>query len=275
MSTLIFLAKTALALVAAGYIGACGLLYAFQARFLFPGAFMPLPPGIEAHAHAQGLEPVTVRTSDSVALHVFHRAPQPGRPVILLFHGNASYPEDYGFLYQGWTAAGHGIVAPVARGYPRSEGRAEGPAMLSDALAIRDWITATYPGHPVFLFGQSLGTAPAVHVAAHRNVAGVILVSPFISMLSLVDEKMPWIPARLLLASPFRNDLEIGAVKAPILIFHGDGDTLIPVEHGRSLAALARSPVTFEAIPGAGHAEGLFEAPMIERIADFLERTAS
>ena len=90
-----------------------------------------------------------------------HRAPAPGKPIVLIFHGNASYPEDYGFLTTDWTAAGYGIVAPVARGYPRSTGAAEGKAMLVDAVVIRDWIGKTYPGHAVFVFGQSLGTGPA------------------------------------------------------------------------------------------------------------------
>ena len=34
--------------------------------------------------------------------------------------------------------------------------------MLVDAVVIRDWIGKTYPGHAVFVFGQSLGTGPAV-----------------------------------------------------------------------------------------------------------------
>ena len=114
-----------------------------------------------------------------------------------------------------------------------------------------------------------------MHVAAHRETAGVILISPFTSMLSLVAERVPWIPARLLLASPFRSDLDIALVKAPILIFHGDQDTLIPIEQGRALAALAKVPVAFETVAGAGHAEGLFRVPMIDRIASFLSGYSS
>lgn len=275
MSTVFFLAKAALALAVAGYLGVCALLYIFQARFLFPGAFMPLPHGIEAEGRARGLQSFHLTTADGESIYLLHRSPQPGRPVVLVFHGNASYPEDYGFLYEGWTAAGLGIVAPVARGYPRSSGAPKGEDMLADALAIRDWIGKTYPGHPVFVFGQSLGTGKAVHVAAHREVAGTILVSPFTSMLALVSERMPWIPARLMLASPFRSDLDIGHVKAPILILHGEQDTLIPIEHGRALAALAKAPVTFEAVAGAGHAEGLFTAPMIDQIGSFLISNSS
>lgn len=266
--------KVAVALAISGYVCVCALLYVFQARLLFPGAFMPLPAGIEAEGHKLGQKHATLKTADGETLYLLHHAPEPGHPVILVFHGNASYPEDYVFLYSDWIVSGHGVVAPVARGYPRSSGTADGEAMLADALAIRDWIGRTYPDSPVVVLGQSLGTGQAVHVAAHRDVAGVILVSPFTSMLSLVAEKMPWIPARLLLASPFRSDLDIGLVKAPILIFHGDNDTLIPITHGRALAALAKTPVTFETIAGAGHAQGLFSPAMIDEIASFIAKAS-
>jgi fermentation-respiration switch protein FrsA (DUF1100 family) len=272
LSTVPFFAKAAVIFAVACYFGACGLLYVLQARLLFPGAFMPLPQGIESRARGLGLESTDLKTADGISIRLLHRAPAPGQPIVLVFHGNASYPEDYGFLYAGWIVSGHGIVAPVARGYPRSSGTAQGEEMLGDALAIRAWIATAYPDHDVYVFGQSLGTGPAVHVAARSDVAGAILVSPFLSMLSLVQEKMPWLPARLLLSSPFRSDLDIGGVNAPILIFHGDADTLIPIGHGRTLAALAKAPVTFETIAGAGHAQGLFDPGMIDLIDSFLAK---
>jgi alpha-beta hydrolase superfamily lysophospholipase len=275
LSTVFFLAKAAAVLAVALYLAACTLLYLVQARLLFPGAFMPLPPGIEAEGAALGLQTFNLGTTGGESIHLLHWAQAPARPIVLVFHGNASYPEDYGFLYGDWIAAGYGVVAPVARGYPRSSDAPDGEGMLADALAVRDWIARTYPGHPVFVFGQSLGTGQAVHVAAHRDVAGVILISPFQSMLSLAAEKMPWIPMRLLLASPFRSDLDVPRVKAPILIFHGDQDTLIPIGHGRALASLAKAPVEFEVVWGAGHAAGLFGLPMIDRIAIFLSQNSS
>lgn len=271
ISMLLSFAKAILAVAVALYLIACGLLYVFQGRFLFPGAYMPLPDGIESYGRRMGFEPVDIKAADGTALHLLNRAPQPGKAVILVFHGNASYPESYGFLYADWMAGGHGIVAPVARGYPRSPGAIDGEIMLADALAIRDWIAATYPDNPVIVFGQSLGTGPAVHVAARRDVAGLILVSPFLSMLALVGEKLPWLPARLLLASPFRSDLEIGKVTAPIAIFHGDQDTLIPPAHGEALAKLAKSDVAFHLVPGAGHNDGLFSRNVIVGLESFID----
>jgi alpha-beta hydrolase superfamily lysophospholipase len=206
---------------------------------------------------------------------MLQRGPQPGKPVVITFHGNGSYPESYGFLYAGWISQGYGVVAPAARGYPRSSGAADGEMMLADGLDVYDWVVKTYPGQPVIVFGQSLGTSPALHVAAHRKVAGAVLVSPFKSMLSLVQEKIPYLPISLLLKSPFRSDLDIGAVTAPIIIFHGDRDTLVPIASAKALVALTKTAVAFEVITGAGHNDGLFSPGMVDKIADFIEATSN
>jgi predicted acyl esterase len=188
----LFVTMLKLLAVAAGliYLAASFYLYANQGRFLFPGAYDSLPAHVEDFSANYGTQSVEITTSDGIKIFAFASPPQPGKPIVILFHGNASYPESYGFLYVGWMAGGYGIVAPAARGYPRSSGEADGEKMLADALEIFDWARRTYPDHPIVTFGQSLGTAPAIHVAANRPVAGVVLVSPFKSMLSLVRSKL-------------------------------------------------------------------------------------
>jgi alpha-beta hydrolase superfamily lysophospholipase len=271
MSVIYLLVKIAAGLAVAAYLAICLLLYANQARFLFPGAYMPLPPELDGFASRAGLETLKIKAGDGAELFLLKHASLPGKPIVITFHGNGSYPESYGFLYAGWISQGYGVIAPAARGYPRSSGAADGEMMQADALSIYDWVAKTYPGHPVIVFGQSLGTSPAIHVAAKREVAGAVLVSPFHSMLSLVQEKIPYLPISLLLKSPFRTDLDIGAVTAPVIVFHGDRDTLVPIASARALVALAKAEVTFEAIAGAGHNEGLFSPDMVDGIAGFIE----
>jgi len=55
------------------------------------------------------------------------------------------------------------------------------PLSAADAAAIHDAIArrTDIDAQRIVLFGRSLGTAVAVHLAAQRPVAGVILVSPF------------------------------------------------------------------------------------------------
>lgn len=271
MSVIYLLAKIAAGLAVTVYLAIGVLLYVNQARFLFPGAYMAFPPELDGFATAAGLETLKIRAGDGIELFLLQHAPLPSKPVVITFHGNGSYPESYSFLYDRWISSGYGLVAAAARGYPRSGGAADGEMMLADALSVHDWAKKTYPGHPIIVFGQSLGTSPAIHVAAKRMVAGVVLVSPFKSMLSLVQEKIPYLPISLLLKSPFRTDLDIGAVTAPIIIFHGDRDTLVPIASAKALVALATTDVAFEVIAGAGHNDGLFSRDMLDRIAAFIE----
>ncbi|MDB5550070.1 MAG: hypothetical protein JWL86_54 [Rhizobium sp.] len=271
MSVIYLLVKIAAGLAVAAYLVIGLLLYINQARFLFPGAYMPFPSELGGFASVSGLEALKIKAGDGTELFLLQRAPLPDKPIIIAFHGNGSYPESYGFLYAGWISQGYGVIAPAARGYPRSGGAADGEMMQTDALDIYDWLAKTYPGHPVIVFGQSLGTSPAIHVAAQREVAGAVLVSPFKSMLSLVQEKIPYLPISLLLKSPFRTDLDIGAVTAPIIIFHGDRDTLVPVASARALVALAGTNVAFEVIARAGHNDGLFSPDMVDNISGFIE----
>lgn len=266
LTTLKFLA------VAAGilYLAASIYLYANQGNFLFPGAYSPLPSEAKDFGANYGMQSVEITTADGIKIFALEKPPLAGKPIVVLFHGNASYPESYGFLYVGWMADGYGIVAPAARGYPRSTGKAEGEKMLADSLEIFDWARKTYPNHPIVVFGQSLGTAAAVHVAANRPVASVVLVSPFKSMLSLVRSKFPYFPISALLSSPFRSDLDMPRITAPILVFHGERDELVPISSARELVDLAKAPVTFDEVKGAGHASGLFDTDMIDRIERFI-----
>ncbi|CAN7376475.1 alpha/beta hydrolase [Rhizobium sp. LjRoot254] len=275
MSVIYLLVKITAGLAVVAYLAIGLLLYVNQARFLFPGAYMPFPTELDGFASAAGLETRKITASDGAELFLLLHAPQPGKPIVITFHGNGSYPESYSFLYAGWIASGYGVVAPAARGYPRSSGTADGEMMQQDALAVHDWAVNAYPGHNVIVFGQSLGTSPAIRIAARRKVAGAVLVSPFKSMLSLVQEKMPYLPISLLLKSPFRTDLDIGAVTVPIIVFHGDRDTLVPIASAKDLAAVAKTDVRFEVIAGAGHNDGLFSPDMVERIAEFIEATSN
>ena len=71
--------------------------------------------------------------------------------------------EMWGVNYSGYGgSAGHATLANVAR----------------SALAAYDALAVRARGRPIIVVGNSLGTAAALHVAAHRKVAGVVLQNP-------------------------------------------------------------------------------------------------
>jgi len=101
-------------------------------------------------------------------------------------------------------------------------------AAMSFALEVLKW-----PCDGIKLFGRSLGTGPAVALAAQHLVAGVILVSPFTSIRSLFRSQVG--PLADLVEDRFPNEKLVSQIRTSTLIIHGQQDTLIPPEHGRRL----------------------------------------
>jgi fermentation-respiration switch protein FrsA (DUF1100 family) len=81
----------------------------------------------------------------------------------------------------------------------------------------------------------------------------VSVEAPFTSAVDVGAQHYWFIPVRLLMKDQFRSDLRIGKVRAPVLVVHGQNDTVVPISLGERLYGLARMPKRFVRIPGAGH----------------------
>jgi uncharacterized protein len=81
----------------------------------------------------------------------------------------------------------------------------------------------------------------------------VVLDAPYTSIADLAAAMYRWLPARVLLRHHFDSLSRLPAVRAPLLVIHGEADDLIPPEHGRRVAAAAGGPVELVLLPGVGH----------------------
>lgn len=118
---------------------------------------------------------VEVWTARSAAAH------QRGQPdvYVLRFYGNADRADR-------WVAAeaemwNERAVEVWGMNYP-GFGGSTGPARLARlgpaALTAFDQLQKTAGDRPIIVFGASLGTTTALHIAAHRKIAGLILHNP-------------------------------------------------------------------------------------------------
>ena len=90
-------------------------------------------------------------------------------------------------------------------------------------------------------------------LAAQQPVGGLVLEAPFTSAVDIAAAVYPFVPVRLLMWDQFRSDRHIGAVKAPVLILHGERDRVVPISYGERLFALAREPKKFVRFPQGRH----------------------
>lgn len=130
---------------------------------------------------------------------------------------------------------------------------------MIDGIAAFDWLAAR-SGNEIVVLGQSLGSGVAVDTAGQRPAVAVILVSAYLSVLSLAQTYYPFFPVALLTKDPFRSDLKIAGVRQPKLFIHGRHDTIIPLSSGEALYQIAPEPKQM-LIYDAGHND-LWDARM-------------
>ncbi len=240
-------------LVALLYFGQRGIMY-FPDTTRRPPASVGLPQA----------EEVELKTSDGERLVAWHVAPRAGKPIVLYFQGNGGGLDLRAHRFAALVSDGLGLLAMNYRGYGGSSGRPSEEGLLRDAAAAHDFAAARYGADRIVLWGESLGTGVAVALAAERPVARVLLESPFTSAAAIAASVYWFVPVRVLMHDQFHSDRRIANVTAPVLVLHGERDTVVPIRFGEQLYALVRAPKQFVRLPAAGHndhdAHGALEA---------------
>src|SRR5262249_35641360 len=103
------------------------------------------------------------------------------------------------------------------------------------------------------IYGESIGTGVAVQMATEYPAAALVLQSPYTSMDALANLNYPWLPTSLLLRDHFNSLSKIGRVHAPLLLFHGEKDHVVPIRFGQTLFEKAAEPKEAVYFPETGH----------------------
>ena len=107
----------------------------------------------------------------------------------------------------------------------------------------------------IVLFSESLGTAVAFALAAEREIGALILDAPFTSAADVGAAAYPFAPVRWVMKDSLHSDERIARVSVPLLVLHGERDTMIPIAFGERLFALAREPKRMVRFPDGGHVD--------------------
>ncbi len=160
------------------------------------------------------------------------------------------------------------------RGYGLSEGRPGETDLVTDALWVLDTITARLGVVPqqVVLMGRSLGTGVAVQVAAQRTVAGLILVTPFDSLVSVARKHYPFLPVGRLLRHRFDSLSLASRQTQPALMLMAAADNIIPTPCSQRLVDAWGGEVTAVTLPAAGHNDIHLSSPYWAAIDTFLHK---
>lgn len=220
----------------------------FNARLFFPRAETRTPP-------PDAIDLVVDVPGARLDLR-WHRR-QGSSWTVLLFHGNGEVVADYDFAALDFARVGAELAVVDYRGYGGSSGTPSLRAALDDAPLVLARLLSEGP-KPLVVMGRSLGSACAAELYARSPAAvrGFIWESGIADLAGLVRRRGVAVPERF---TP--DDVErfepVGKLRRgslPLLVLHGQQDTIIPVaEAQRAFDAAGASSKELVTIAGAGH----------------------
>jgi fermentation-respiration switch protein FrsA (DUF1100 family) len=196
------------------------------------------------------------RTEDGENLVVWAGTGEPGRPTVLYLLGNAGTLAGRAVRYRTFLDQGYGVVAFAYRGSSGSTGTPTEAALTADAQAVVAALPQFLGRDPdqLILYGESLGSALAIKLAAGGTGDGLILQSPFTSIRDIVRAQYPQEDVAHLFREVWDSRARIADVRQPLLVLHGTTDRLVPFAQGEAILTEAGSrEKRLVALEGVGH----------------------
>ena len=229
-----------LILILLGYLIITFALYFFQRNLLY----YPAINNYSGEKLNVSVEKVKIKTEDNIELlSWYHKKNSGDYKTILFLHGNAGTLENRIYKINHLKNMNVNFLIIAWRGFSGNKGKPTEKGLYEDARSALRWLkNKGVKEESIIIYGESLGTGVATEIAQNKNFAGVILETPFTSMVSAGKSKYPFFPVSFLLKDKYESDKKIKNIKSPILIMHGEVDKLVPFWMGKKLYNLANEP---------------------------------
>jgi len=222
------------------YFMVAGLLYLMQDKLLYS------PSDVVAHDYTEKL-------IESEGLNLKVVVLNEGKEKALLYFGGnsesvLSLAEKRAENFSDYT-----VYLVNYRGYGGNSGKPSKEALYADALVAYDTFKKEHT--EIFLMGRSLGSGVASYVASQREVKKLVLITPFDTLVNVVQAKYPMYPIKWILKDKYDNVENLSkAKKTEVLVVIAKGDKVIPNENSMALIeSLGKENVQVEVIKGQSH----------------------
>lgn len=225
-------------------------------------AFFPIR-GVQETPAAAGVayEDVAIETEDGETLHGWWIAHEEPRGQVIFWHGNGGNLSLWLPPVIELHRRGFSVLTVDYRGYGASTGRPSEAGVYRDADAtVREFTRRLrQPGSPVIYWGRSLGSPAAAYSIAAYVPDALVLESPMPDVRSVLrTNPILWVLS-FLSSYRFPTSEFLRAYDGPLLVIHGDADSIVPFRAGQRVydeAPTARK--TFVALAGVDHNDPYF-----------------
>lgn len=197
---------------------------------------------------------IFLTSTDGKRLHGLYFPTENSRGIVYYHHGNRDSLLRWGHQYRLFQRLGYDVLIYDYRGYGKSEGYPNETNLYEDARGWYDWIRDQgYPPEQIIVYGRSLGAVPATNISGNAPVGQLILETPFASLRSLFYDLFPWMPNLFAVQYTMSNLEALRHVDAPVTVFHGSKDQIVPLRNAVQLRSGLKRDDQFIIIDGGYH----------------------
>ena len=242
-------------------------MYIFQRTFMYH----PNVKNTDSTTAQFDYKEVYINSENDIKLKSWFAYANPNNKTILFFHGNAGelsarvyklnkfHELDLNFLIISW------------RGFSGNNGKPTEKGLYKDAENAVAWLEAKgINKKDIILYGESLGTGIAIEIAMKDQYSGVILESPYTSMIDMGKRFYPFLPISILQKDKYNSLKKLNMVKSPILVLHGKADTLVPFYMGKKIYDVANEPKYYY-FPDIDNHMMTYDQNMMKTLSNFVD----
>ena len=184
-----------------------------------------------------------ILTEDKIELSAWYHQKNSKYKTILFFHGNAGTLENRIHKLNHFKDMNVNFLIISWRGFSGNDGKPSEEGLYIDGISAINWLkNLGLSEEDIIIYGESLGTGVATEIAQNSNFAGLVLETPFTSMVEAAKNFYPYIPVGLLLKDKYKNSLKIKNINIPVLVMHGESDQIVPYWMGKKIYEMANQP---------------------------------
>jgi pimeloyl-ACP methyl ester carboxylesterase len=189
--------------------------------------------------------------------------------VVIYFHGNRENISRYAKFTEVFTRNHYEVWMPDYPGFGKSTGAFTEKILYNEAMQVYKMARTKYQPSQIIIYGKSFGTGIAAQLASVRDCKKLILETPYYSLTSLVRLVAFIYPVNMLLHYKMRTHEYLTKVTAPLSIFHGTDDGVIPHFNAARLQKLLKPSDEFITVENGTHTN-LYSFPLVQKKLDSL-----
>ncbi len=212
---------------------------------------------------------IPVDNEDVLSLVRFPATDSAKKGVVLYFHGNKKNIGWYAKYPPYFTKHGYEVIMIDYPGFGKSKGTLTEETLYDWSNQVYKLARARYAPDSIIIYGKSMGTGIAAHLASLEKCKRLILETPYYDFPSVVKRYLPIYPIDWMLHYELPTHQFLPHVTAPITIFHGTGDWVVSYKNTKRLQSLLKPGDEVVTIQGGGH-NNLFDYPVVPAKLDSL-----